>query len=127
MKKLILAIFLLFLFPVLAFAATTNKAVTKLTWTNSFTAAENVTSILFTCGSVTYSDTASTDIVAGATPTLPLSTVLTADGTYTCTAEAINANGASAPSNSTAAITLASGVFTIAVTVPDPITGLGVE
>ena len=61
MRKLIL---LLCLFPALAFGATINKPVTELIWNNPSTNTD-VTSILITCGSLTYSATASTAITAG--------------------------------------------------------------
>ncbi len=124
MKKLILAIFLLFLFPVLAFAATTNnKPVTQLVWNNPSTNTD-VTSILITCGSLTYSATASTAITAGSQGSVPLSSVLTATGTYTCSAAAVNANGTGASDTDPVPITATSSGFTIAVTVPDALTGL---
>ncbi len=113
---------LLFLIPIAALAGT--KTVTELTWTNPTTNTD-VTSILVTCGTTTYSDTSASAIAAGQSAAIPLGTLMTPGGTYTCSVQAINANGASVPSNSTPPITNVSGVFTIAV--PDAPTGLSVN
>ena len=121
MRKLLFL--LLCLFPVLAFGATANKTVTELVWNNPATNTD-VTSILITCGSLTYSATASTAITAGQQGSVPLSSVLTASGTYTCSAQAVDANGAGAADADPVPITATSSGFTIAVTVPDALTGL---
>lgn len=123
MRKLL---FLILLFPVLAFGATINKAVSTLGWTNP-TTNTTVTSVLVTCGTLTYSATAAADIAAGQPASVPLSSVITADGTYTCTVAPVDPNGMAAPSNSTVPITATSGNFTIAVTVPDAVTNLTVQ
>ena len=121
MRKLLFMI--LMLFSGLAFGATVNKTVTSLIWNNPATNTDT-TSILITCGSLTYSATASTAITAGQTGTVPLSSVLTTPGTYTCSAAAVNANGAGASDTDPVPITATSTGFTIAVTVPDALTGL---
>ncbi len=124
MRKLLFM--LLMLFSGLAFGATVNKPVTTLGWTNPSTNT-SVTSVLVTCGTLTYSATAAADIAAGQPASVPLSSVITADGTYTCTVAPVDANGTAAPSNSTPTITATSGVFTVVVTVPDAVTDLTVQ
>ena len=121
MRKLIFL--MLCLFSAAAFGATANKTVTELLWNNPSTNTD-VTSILITCGSLTYSATASTAITAGQQGSVPLSSVLTASGTYTCSAQAVDANGAGAADADPVPITATSSGFTIAVTVPDALTGL---
>ncbi len=121
MRKLLFLI--LMLFSTLAFGATINKPVTELVWQNPATNTD-VTSILITCGSLTYSATAATAITPGQQGTVPLSSVITADGTYTCSAAAVNANGTGGTDTDPVPITASGGVFTIAVTVPDALTGL---
>lgn len=124
MRKLLFLI--LACFSGLAFGATANRAVTTLGWTNPSTNTA-VTSVLVTCGTLTYSVTAAADITAGQAASVPLSAVITADGTYTCTVAPVDPNGMAAPSNSTVPITATSGNFTIAVTVPDAVTDLTVQ
>ncbi|MEW6330222.1 MAG: hypothetical protein AB1560_02045 [Pseudomonadota bacterium] len=117
MKKLL--IFLVgLLLSFAAGSATIQVPVSKLRWDNP---AGNigVVSMRITCGTQSLNLSDAAQLASGSPGEVLLSSVIKTDGTYTCVARYVGANGESVDSSPTVPVTRAGGNFTVAVYVPD--------